>query len=164
MKKMPGRLGSLHARDIMSHEVTVVTENMSLEEAATFMKSHKHSGVPVVDSRGMLVGTFSLRNLTGLKDNNSTDKDSDSAIISAEALSRVLESKIEKETVSERMTRHAPSVTENGSLIDVARLMCSFHTHRIPVTTTTGELTGIITTMDILAAMVHTADELSEQG
>lgn len=162
MKKMPGRLGSLHARDVMCHEVLVVAESMTLEEATEILKSHKHSGAPVVDSRGMLVGTFSLRNLSGLKKNEEHDSNADSGIISAEAMQDLLSSKIEKETVSERMTRNAPSVTENGSLIDVARLMCRFHTHRIPVTTTTGELVGIITTMDVLAALVHTAEELTE--
>jgi len=162
MNKMPGRLGSLHARDIMCRELLVISENMPLEEAVTLMKAHKHSGAPVIDSQGRLVGTFSLRDLTGFKEHKGTGTDADSDLITAEAMEHILKSKIEKKTVSERMTTNPPSVTENGSLIDVARLMCRFHTHRIPVTTTTGELTGIITTMDILAAMVHAADELND--
>ncbi len=166
MKKMPGRLGSLQARDVMCPEVLVLSESMLLEEATKLLKSHKHSGAPVVNSHGKLVGTFSLRDLTGVKNPKKSDtqsyKEADSGIITAEAMAHIIESKIERETVSQRMTRNPPSVTENASLIDVARLMCSFHTHRIPVTTASSELTGIITTMDVLAALVHTADELNE--
>ncbi len=166
MSKMPGRLGTLQARDVMCQDVVVLTDTMTLEEATELLKSHKHSGAPVVDCQGKLVGTFSLRDLTGLKDTTTKFErlhpDADSGIVTAEAMNHILENKIEKETVSQRMTRNAPSVTENASLIDVARLMCSFHTHRVPVTTISTELTGIITTMDILAALVHTADELEE--
>lgn len=166
MNKMPGRLGSLQARDVMCHDLVVLKDTMTLEEATVLLKSHKHSGAPVVNSHGKLIGTFSLRNLTGMKEaakkERRSHREADSGIISAEAMKHIIESKIEKETVAQRMTRNAPSVTENASLIDVARLMCSFHTHRVPVTTASTELTGIITTMDILAALVHTADELNE--
>ena len=166
MNKMPGRLGSLQARDVMCHDLVVLKDSMTLEEATVLLMSHKHTGAPVVNSHGKLIGTFSLRDLTGMKEatknKEHSHREADSAIISAEAMAHIIESKIEKETVSQRMTRNAPSVTENASLIDVARLMCSFHTHRIPVTTASTELTGIITTMDILAALVHTADELNE--
>jgi len=166
MNKMPGRLGSLQARDVMCHEVVVLKDTMTLEEATVLLKSHKHSGAPVINSQGKLIGTFSLRDLTGMKETAKKEKrsyrEADSGIITAEAMAHIIKSKIEKETVAQRMTRNAPSVTENASLIDVARLMCSFHTHRVPVTTASTELTGIITTMDILAALVHTADELNE--
>lgn len=173
--KMPGRLGSLQARDVMSTEVLVLTENMTLQEASKLLKERKHSGAPVIDAQGTLIGTFSVRDLTGVKykpgasASESTAVDSrqpiiDSGIISSEALKHIQEHALEQVKVADRMTRNAPSVTEMASLIDVARLMCRFHTHRIPVTSARGELRGIITTMDILAALVHTADELAEKN
>jgi len=167
--KLPGRLGSLKARDVMSSEVFLLTENMTLLEASEQLKKRRHSGAPVIDSTGKLVGTFSLRDLTGVKKgekvvppaNKPTRQETlDSGIISAEALKHIRDNALALEKVADRMTRNAPSVTENASLIDVARLMCHFHTHRIPVTSATSQLTGIITTMDVLAALVHTADEL----
>lgn len=168
MTKMPGRLGSLRARDVMSTEVQVLTENMTLLEASQLLKQHRHSGAPVVDAQGKLIGTFSLRDLTGVKKKpneinlEESQQSFDSAILSAEVLKLIQENAFAQEKVADRMTRNAPSVTVNATLIDVARLMCHFHTHRIPVTSHVGELKGIITTMDILAALVHTADELSE--
>ncbi len=167
MKQMPGRLGTLRARDVMSNDVHVLQETTTLTEATEQLKTYKHSGAPVVDSRGKLVGTFSLRNLTGVKRGNSQvsralSSSLDSAILSAEAVEKMMQTQMGQEKVADRMTENPPSVTENASLIDVARLMCDFHTHRIPVTNSRFELVGIITTMDILAALVHTADELAE--
>ncbi len=169
MKKMPGRLGSLHARDVMSTDVHVLREDMTLLDASQQLKQRKHSGAPVVDARGKLIGTFSLRDLTGVKGGagggaaaTSGALQPDSAILSAEVLRQIQNNTLASQKVAERMTRNAPSVTENASLIDVARLMCRFHTHRIPVTSHVGELKGIITTMDVLAALVNTADELND--
>ena len=168
--KMPGRLGTLQARDLMSTDVLVLAESMTLLDASRLLKQHRHSGAPVIDARGKLVGTFSVRDLTGVKKKPPADSlaalnrpaSVDSGIITAEALQHIQDNALAWEKVADRMTPNAPNVTENASLIDVARLMCDFHTHRIPVTSVRGELRGIITTMDILAALVHTADELAE--
>ncbi len=170
MNRIPGRLGTLVARDVMSTEVLVLPEEKTLVDAVELLKEHKHSGAPVVNSRGHLVGTFSLRNLTGVKRNKTAKEDQkevsgvESGIISAAALEKLMKTAAAQERVVDRMTENAPSVSENATLIDVARLMCDFHTHRIPVINSRSVLTGIITTMDVLAALVHTADELTEKG
>ena len=44
-------------------------------------------------------------------------------------------------------------------LVEVARVMCDGHWHRVPVVDDGGALCGIISTMDVLAALVNAADE-----
>lgn len=168
MSPIPGRLGSLTARDVMSSDVLVLRDSQPITEAVQLLKSRRHSGAPVTDSRGRLVGTFSLRNLTGVKPSSGTTpattaSEMDSSVLSEAAFEKLVKSSMKDERVCERMTENAPSVSESASLIDVARLMYDFHTHRIPVTNVGGELTGIITTMDVMAALVHTADEMSSR-
>lgn len=51
-----------HARDVMTSEVTTVTEETSLEEIATLLEKHRIKRVPVVRD-GKLVGIVSRANL-----------------------------------------------------------------------------------------------------
>ena len=51
-----------HARDVMTHAVTTVTEEASLEEIATLLEKHRIKRVPVVRD-GKVVGIVSRANL-----------------------------------------------------------------------------------------------------
>ena len=63
------------------------------------------------------------------------------------------------EPVGKWMSRRLVSVREDTALVDVARIMCDGHWHRVPVVDRQGQLRGIVSTMDVLAAVVHSADE-----
>ena len=65
----------------------------------------------------------------------------------------------EEELVSARMSNVVTSVTDDAPLVEVARVMCNGHWHRVPVVDAQGSLAGIISTMDVLAALVNTAEE-----
>ena len=58
------------------------------------------------------------------------------------------------------MSRRLISVREDTPLVELARFMCDGHWHRVTVIDSQGRLNGIVSTMDILAALVQTADEL----
>jgi CBS-domain-containing membrane protein len=57
------------------------------------------------------------------------------------------------------MSRQVRSVPDKAPLVEVARVMCDGHWHRVPVVDDGGALCGIISTMDVLAALVNAADE-----
>ena len=63
--------------------------------------------------------------------------------------------------VSRHMSRRTVSVSEETSLVEIARLMCDGHWHRVLVVDAQGRLRGLVSTMDVLAALVQAADELS---
>ncbi len=58
------RLGpALRARQIMTSEVQSVAESASLLDASRFLESINHTGVPVVNADGILVGFLTLRDI-----------------------------------------------------------------------------------------------------
>lgn len=168
MKILPGRLGTLTARDVMTPDVVVVSEGDTVESAVAQLKSRHITGAPVVDDNGKLVGILSVADLVRQAIKSAPDADAPPVslahgddVTSWDLFDRAqpLDSSAGGEQVKQRMTTSVTSVAEHAPLVEVARVMCSGHWHRVPVVDNTGGLKGIISTMDILAALVNTADE-----
>jgi CBS domain-containing protein len=51
------------------------------------------------------------------------------------------------------------SIDADATLIDAARLMCGKHIHRLPVLNREGKVVGVISSLDLVAAMVHAVEE-----
>ena len=66
--------------------------------------------------------------------------------------------------VRDRMSRKVISVSPETPLVEVARVMCEGHWHRVPVLDESRLLGGMISTMDVLAAMVQSHDEPAAGG
>lgn len=165
MARLPGRLGTLVAKDLMMPYVVTITEKMTLEDAIKTLKDKNHSGAPVVDDQGHLVGTISVRDIVQAKPDHKLagrpyrPGGADNSALWPMEYSHTPIDEHNQDLVFNWMRREPPSVTEYSRLIDISRLMCSHHMHRLPVVNHTGKLVGIITTMDILAALVNMADE-----
>ncbi len=160
--KLPGRLGSLSARDLMCQTLTILSATMSIEEATSLLRARRHSGGPVIDESGQLVGTLSVRDIFRTKQ----PRPAASEIAGDDSLSGswvMMESRdrMPTGTVRDFMRRDPPSVTEHARYLEVVRLMCNNHMHRVPVVNAAGKLVGIISPMDLLAALVNATDEAS---
>jgi CBS domain-containing protein len=170
MPNLPGRLGELQAHDIMTGEVIVVREADSIQSAIETLRSGHITGAPVVDASGKLVGILSIRDLfaspapaegepASVPLSHGRDRTSwelyDRAAAGADDHSG--------QTVKDCMSTHVTSVAGDASLVDVARAMCDGHWHRVPVVDRSGSLRGIISTMDVLAAVVNAADEARQR-
>ena len=164
MGKLVGRLGELRARDVMTRDVIVVREADPLQTAIETLKEHHITGVPVVDAQGRFVGILSMADLVE-RSLPGTDRivclphgrDGASWDLFERAIVPVMDA--HAELVGQRMSRRVVSVPEHLRLVDVARVMCDGHWHRVPVVTNDGNLCGIISTMDVLAALVNAAEE-----
>jgi CBS-domain-containing membrane protein len=171
MQNLPGRLGTLKAIDIMTRDVTLLRESESLSAAIQTLRGNHITGAPVVDQDGKLVGILSISDL--MKPTNGDDgaTDSPTTIPLAHGNDRtsweLFDIAIElgethaEAIVGQKMSRTITSVTENSQILNVARVMCDGHWHRVPVVDEYGALQGIISTMDILAALVNATDEAS---
>jgi CBS domain-containing membrane protein len=129
------RLQELKAADVMSRRVVTLKEEDSVESAIETFRRHKVSGAAVIDEAGHPCGIISM----------------------ADFVLRGMDRR--KTHVRDQMTRQVVSVTQDVSLISVARMMCDSHRHRMPVVEGSGRLVGMITTMDVLSALVNSADE-----
>jgi CBS-domain-containing membrane protein len=164
MLHLPGRLGTLRACDIMTRDVVVLKANEPLPAAFARLKENHITGAMVEDEQGKVVGLLSVSDL--LRRSSKKKKAPLNSPYSQEHdvwdLFEGDVSKIEDWndlTVGERMSASITSVVEITPLVDVAAVMCNGHWHRVPVVNEDNELCGIISSMDILAALVHTAEE-----
>ena len=168
MATLPGRLGNLLARDVMTTNVVVLKETDSIQKAISTLKDRKISGAPVVDDAGRLTGILSLSDLVQPSEETSAST-ADEPVPLAHGDNAVswdlfekadaLDAESRSAQVGSRMTRRVASVSEDAPLVEVARAMCDGHWHRVAVVDQEGSLCGIASSMDIMAALVHTADE-----
>ena len=168
MLQLPGRLGTLKACDVMTKQVILLKDTDTIEQAVRQLKEQHITGAPVVDNSGIFVGILSVSDLIG-RTKPGTDEpelppvplshgDDDTTWDLFEK-AYPLNEDVSAEAVGSRMTKRVTSVTETAPLVEVAQVMCRGHWHRVPVVNEGGSLIGIISTMDILAALVNTAEE-----
>jgi CBS-domain-containing membrane protein len=157
----------LQARDIMTDKVVVLEEDQLIQEAAHILMEHHISGAPVVDAAGTFVGLLSL---TDLAQSRTVAKSSLAGTVGTErhphgaddwkaVCPPPADSTRPPELVKHRMSRQLVSVSESTPLVDVARIMCKGHWHRVTVIDPHDRICGIVSTMDVLAALVNTAEE-----
>lgn len=171
MSPLPGRLGELRARDVMTSSVITLRETDTLTEAVRKLKENHITGAPVVNTAGKLVGILSISDLcvspsstaeskeSGDKQRRSLSQETGSATWALFEQAQPLSQRDFEETVQSRMSSAVASVREDASLVEVARVMCAGHWHRVPVVNQAGALEGIISSMDLLAALVNASDE-----
>lgn len=177
MATLPGRLGTLTARDLMTERLVVLHETDTIEQAAHLFRDLQISGAPVVDANGTPVGLLSTADIVPAVAARLARPPSvsigapGSAAPSREAewaeIWQVLTGGPRQheagaaEPVAKWMSRRLVSVREETRLVDLARLMCRGHWHRVTVVDGAGHLRGIVSTMDVLSALVASADEAS---
>ena len=169
MSGLPGRLGTLTAQDIMTPQIIVLNEDDTLMTAIQVLKANRITGAPVVDVDGVLRGVLSLTDLLFPVGQQSSAESSDSIPVSQRYddstawelfdQAQPLDADTQQELIKTRMKTLIISVQKTTPLVEVSRMMCDRHRHRVPVVDEAGKLCGIISTMDILAALVHVNDE-----
>jgi CBS-domain-containing membrane protein len=157
----------------MTREVITVSEGDTLARALqTFQREHI-TGAPVVNAQGRLVGILSLADLLPPTDLEGTGQEGSESrerlhhsnraawqlLREHPTISGNLPDGLPAELVGERMSRDVVFVRDIAPLIEAARIMCVGHWHRVPVVDAYGTLCGIVSTMDVLAALVNAADE-----
>lgn len=172
MAPLPGRLGTLTARDIMTERLVVLRESDTIADAAHLFRDLKISGAPVVDADGRPLGLLSVTDIipaVAARIAGSAPRRSPAAASSRESEWAEIWELITGEStgadaganelVTSWMSRQLVSVREDESLVEIARIMCHGHWHRLTVVDSQKKLRGIVSTMDVLAALVAAAEE-----
>jgi predicted transcriptional regulator len=137
------RLMTLKVKDVMTRKVICVAKNQPLSDAAGLFLEKGISGAPVIDEDGRCVGVLSAIDY----------------VRRAHALRHEDESDTAGERVGGEMSSGVRSVQPEQTLLTAARIMCEKHVHRLPVLNLDGKPVGLITSMDVVAALVNAIDE-----
>jgi CBS domain-containing protein len=153
---------NLLAKDIMNRDVLSVGMDWSIEQLANYLIEKGISGAPVTSEDGKLLGVVSMTDIVRYRSMPITDtsKDDPHEYYMYPSEYHYKPSEIESfhidaqslVTVQDIMTPMTFNVSEDTSLQKVADAMLRGRIHRVFVTHD-GVLVGIITTMDMLAAI-----------
>lgn len=150
----------MKAKEIMRKSVITLDPEMTLREAAQLFLEHRITGAPVVDQDGSLLGVVSQ---TDLVRRDREAPVSDVPGYHQEPEETRLPSGLHVETpdyarVRDVMTPKVVSFEEDRSVREIARAMLRKRIHRV-VITRRGTLCGILTTMDLLSALLRSTDQ-----
>jgi acetoin utilization protein AcuB len=131
---------ALLAQDLMTSPVTSLTSNSTLLEAWTVMNRKGIHHIPVTSVHGALVGMISNRDL--LPHAHELESVNSSEPFAQHKLADVMRSQV-------------LSATPMTEIREVARVMLDEQVNAIPILDSSRHLIGILTTSDILRAIVH---------
>lgn len=136
----PAPKPALLAQDLMTSPVTWLPSDNTLLEAWTVMKRQGIHHLPVTSVHGMLVGMISNHDLLPYAHElESVNSPGPSA---GHKLARV-------------MSNRVLSATPTTEIREIAHVMLDEHVRAIPILDNSGHPVGILTTSDILRAIVH---------
>jgi CBS-domain-containing membrane protein len=139
------RLQSLRVADVMSRAIVPIAADLSLVKAAQLLREHQFSAAPVVDAEEVCVGVLSA-----------TDFLKHMAQSPTIATDNVF--------AKDYMTTAIQSIAPEASILLAARIMCVEHLHRLFVLDWRGKPVGVISSMDIVAALTNAIDEMHRAG
>jgi CBS domain-containing protein len=149
------RLETLLVKDIMNTNVLTIAESDEMHKAAQNIFDAEVTGAPVVDALGKCVGVLSATDFVGR----------DAGRHELQFLSRTNPNQpyqlecMNDNLVCSHMSPLVQTVAEDSTLIDAARIMCIEGIHRLVVVDQQDRPVGILSTLDITAALVHSIDE-----
>ena len=131
-------------KSIMTQKVTTIELDKSLQKANDILLTHKFRHLPVVEN-GKLKGILSLTDIRRLSFSQAYG---DPEVVADNAIFEMLS--------IEQVMNHTPHVVNESDTIEsVARALTKEEFHALPVMNSSNELTGIITTTDIIKHLLH---------
>ncbi len=156
------RLVTLRVRHVMSPEVVQLRVSDTMATAAVTLADHHISGVPVADEQGRCVGILSAADFVNRESKHESAPPPDVG----EPFSWVRESggslclqHIPEGVVGAHMSRAVQTISADASMLEAGRIMCAEHVHRLPVLDSDGRAVGLVSSLDLVAAMIGIAEE-----
>jgi len=153
----------MRAKDVMSKKVVAVERWLILPELAKIFEEKAISGAPVVDEEGTILGVVSQTDLVRARRDSAGGvplyhRELDETE-SARSLGFHLE-ELDKTRVEEIMTPGAIALDLETPVEKVAKVMIESRIHRVLITKG-DRLAGIVTTMDLMRALISLAKQSS---
>jgi CBS domain-containing protein len=149
--------------DLMTRDVVVVHPDLALRDAVRAMTKRGISGIPVVDSSGLVLGMLTEGDLLRWHEGYTERQEhwlemlSEGLELAPEFLKGILEQNSKVHTV---MSKGVITVTEDMPAREVAHLMYTKNIKRVPVVRD-GKLVGILSRSDLIRALSQRLDEMT---
>jgi CBS domain-containing protein len=164
-------LRSLCAADLMTSQVFAIPSQTPVSEAAKMLLSRNFSGAPVIDATRNCVGVVSIRDIARYEQCLPEVRVDDHDFYSATRIERSKEEIAEfilkrdpNQTVDHIMTPLVLAVEEDAPIAEVVRLILHHHVHRVFVMDEDRHLVGIVSTVDVLGALLDSLDDSAGNG
>jgi CBS-domain-containing membrane protein len=149
------RIVGLRVKDIMNENVLTVADSDEMQAAAKRIFDAEVTGAPVVNALGECVGVLSASDFVG-RDAGQHDlelltRDSPYEPYNIECLNDNL--------VATHMSPIVQTIADDALILAAARVMCNEGIHRLVVVDDKHHPVGIISTLDLVAAMVGAIGE-----
>ena len=157
MTSLETPLLQLTAEDLMSRDVLVIPQHMSLKAAAHLLGEGRVSGAPVVDEEGRCVGVLSAADLVHWMDRGkqaTKRRGAGASCVCCDWQLAGLDDMPEDE-VSRYMTTNVVATGPETRLGELARWMRDAHIHRIVIVDSRRRPVGVVSSMDVLAAVAR---------
>ena len=153
------RLSVLRVADVMAKDVVTVSEDQTMPEAAQVLHDNEVSSAPVVNDRGHCVGVITATDFVSReRDYSSREEGGRLEEGQGDQPHRIFSAA--EDFVSCHMSPAVQTIDPGASLLKASRIMCAQHIHRLLVIDEDSHAVGIVSTMDIVAALVNVVDEM----
>jgi CBS-domain-containing membrane protein len=155
-------LFAITAEDLMSRPVQMIPENLLLEAAAHLLSSSRITGAPVVDAEGRCVGVLSATDFLHWADTGHRPAKALDPFDSACSEWQMMEVEaLPTDEVRRYMTADPVTVEPSTGVAELAQKMLDAHVHRIVVVNAECRPIGIVSVIDIVAAIARAANRNS---
>jgi CBS domain-containing protein len=146
------------AADLMSRDLLLIPQRLSLRAAAHLLAQAHVTGAPVIDDAGRCVGVLSSTDLVDFLDRGTRSAKrtawQQAECVCSEWQLAELE-RIPEDEASLYMTTDVVKASPAARLGDIARLMIDAHIHRVVVVDGDDRPTGVVSATDVLAAVAR---------
>lgn len=168
MKSVAVEIKNLKAKDIMRTDVVFASSDMTVAELAELLQANEVTGVPVVNSKGKVIGVVSETDVVATDAQKETEEKEmphyfragwEEGESAAEAIDYEKMYFPMEKNVEEIMTPLIVSVNEDTPITEIAQKMLAERVHRVLVMDSKSHLKGIVSSMDMmqLIAEAHKA-------
>jgi len=147
----------LTAEDLMSRDVLVISQHMSLKAAAHLLAQAEVSGAPVVDEEGRCVGVLSAADLVHWVDRESRPTKRCQEAETCACCDWQIDGldDVPEDEVSRYMTTSVVATGPETRIGELARWMRDGHIHRVVIVDDRRRPVGVVSSMDVLAAVAR---------
>lgn len=148
---------TLIAEDLMSRPVEAIPAEMSLPEAARLLRRAQISGAPVVDKEGKCIGVLSATDFVRAAEchEHASAARHHAAPSVCSEWQMVDVDVLPDEAVRDYMTADPVTAPCGTRITELARMLLDAHIHRIVIVDGRRRPLGIVSSTDILAAVVR---------